>query len=188
MASKASERSASCKLELGGFGARGGIRTLDLPITRRMLGVGQEAPDGPGLLPLAAPSVQTALDGSRGIVWMIIGMIKAHPMENRMPLRLTPPQPRTSCHDRCQSSLCRYTTGLREPPASNLGHWPGCRGSAMLPRWRAFAWRPGTSPAPAGNRPTRSTWMQSWPGSGPWGSAGWPSRRSIQTGSVGSPR
>jgi hypothetical protein len=42
------------------------------------------APDGSGLLTLAAPSVQTALDGSRPIVWMIIGMIKAHPTENRM--------------------------------------------------------------------------------------------------------
>jgi hypothetical protein len=35
----------------------------DLPITRRMPGVG--------------------LDGSRRIVWMLIGMIKAHPTENQ---------------------------------------------------------------------------------------------------------
>jgi len=33
---------------------------------------------------LDALSVQTALDGSRRIVWMIIGMIKAHPMFYRM--------------------------------------------------------------------------------------------------------
>jgi hypothetical protein len=33
---------------------------------------------------LDASSVQTAPDGSRPIVWMIIGMIKAHPTENRM--------------------------------------------------------------------------------------------------------
>src|SRR5215218_6948960 len=42
------------------------------------------APDGSGLLTLDASSVQTAPDGSRPIVWMIIGIIKAHPTENRM--------------------------------------------------------------------------------------------------------
>src|SRR5215218_1634717 len=41
-------------------------------------------PDGPGLLTLAASSVQTASVGSRRIVWMIIGMIKVHPTDNRM--------------------------------------------------------------------------------------------------------
>jgi hypothetical protein len=34
---------------------------------------------------LDASSVQMAPDGSRRIVWMIIGMIKAHPTQNRMP-------------------------------------------------------------------------------------------------------
>jgi hypothetical protein len=34
------------------------------------------APDGSRLLRLDALSVQTALEGSRPIVWMIIGMIK----------------------------------------------------------------------------------------------------------------
>jgi hypothetical protein len=34
------------------------------------------APDGSGLLTLDALSVQTAPEGSRRIVWMIIGMIK----------------------------------------------------------------------------------------------------------------
>jgi hypothetical protein len=33
---------------------------------------------------LDASSVQTAPDGSSRIVWMIIGMIKAHPIQNRM--------------------------------------------------------------------------------------------------------
>jgi hypothetical protein len=33
---------------------------------------------------LDASSVQTAPDGSRRIVWMIIGMIKAHPTQNLM--------------------------------------------------------------------------------------------------------
>ena len=40
------------------------------------------APDGSSLLTLDASSVQTAPDGSRRIVWMINGMIKAHPTEN----------------------------------------------------------------------------------------------------------
>jgi hypothetical protein len=33
---------------------------------------------------LDASSVQTTPDGYRTIVWMINGMIKAHPTENRM--------------------------------------------------------------------------------------------------------
>src|SRR4029453_13360055 len=48
------------------------------------------APDGSGLLTLDGSSVQTALDGSRRIVWMIIGMIKAHPTKNRMPSHAGP--------------------------------------------------------------------------------------------------
>src|SRR5215218_1435136 len=100
------------------------------------------APDGSSLLTWAASSVQTAPDGYRRIVWMIKWMIKAHPTKNRMPRRLTPPQPRTSRHDPCQSSQCRYTTGLRKPPPSNPAHWPGGTGSAMLPRWPACASRP----------------------------------------------
>jgi hypothetical protein len=43
------------------------------------------ATDGSSLLTLDASSVQTAPDGSRPIVWMIIGMIKAHPTQDRMP-------------------------------------------------------------------------------------------------------
>jgi hypothetical protein len=42
------------------------------------------APDGSRLLTLDASSFQTAPEGSRPIVWMIIGMIKAHPTKNRM--------------------------------------------------------------------------------------------------------
>jgi hypothetical protein len=41
------------------------------------------APDGSSLLTLDASSVQTAPDGSIRIVWMIIGMIKAHPTKHR---------------------------------------------------------------------------------------------------------
>jgi hypothetical protein len=43
------------------------------------------APDRSSLLTLDAASVQTAPDGSRPIVWMIIGMIDGHRMNNRMP-------------------------------------------------------------------------------------------------------
>jgi hypothetical protein len=53
-------------------------RSGNLPIPSRMRGVEPDAPDGSGLLMLAAASVQTAPDGSRPIVWMIIGMIQAH--------------------------------------------------------------------------------------------------------------
>jgi hypothetical protein len=51
------------------------------------------APEGSGLLTLDGVSVQMALEGSRRIVWMIIGMIKAHPTKNRMPrqAKSTPP-------------------------------------------------------------------------------------------------
>jgi Cation transporter/ATPase, N-terminus len=45
------------------------------------------APDGSSLLTLDGQSVQTAPVGSRTIVWMIIGMIKAHPTKNRMARR-----------------------------------------------------------------------------------------------------
>jgi hypothetical protein len=42
------------------------------------------APDGSSLLTLDASWLQTAPDGYRLIVWMIIGMIKAHPTSYRM--------------------------------------------------------------------------------------------------------
>jgi hypothetical protein len=48
-----------------------------------MFGVDLDGSRRSGLLTLCALSVQTALDGSRGIVWMIIGMSKAHPTEIR---------------------------------------------------------------------------------------------------------
>jgi hypothetical protein len=43
------------------------------------------APDGSSLLTLDAASVQTTPDGSRRMVWMIIGMIKAHPTQSDAP-------------------------------------------------------------------------------------------------------
>jgi hypothetical protein len=39
---------------------------------------------------LDTSSIQTAPDGYRRIVWMIIWMIKAHPTKNQMTRRLTP--------------------------------------------------------------------------------------------------
>ena len=44
------------------------------------------APEGSGLLTLDVLSLQTALEGPRPIVWMVIGMIKAHSTEHRMRL------------------------------------------------------------------------------------------------------
>ena len=49
-----------------------------------MLGVDLVGSSRISLLTLDGPSIQTALEGSRRIVWMIIGMIKAHPIERRM--------------------------------------------------------------------------------------------------------
>jgi hypothetical protein len=49
-----------------------------------MLGVGLDGPRPIEAAHVDGPSVQTAPDGSRRIVWMIIGMIKAHPTGNRM--------------------------------------------------------------------------------------------------------
>jgi hypothetical protein len=43
------------------------------------------APDGSSLLTLDASSVHAVPDGYRRIVWMVIGMIKAHPTQHRMP-------------------------------------------------------------------------------------------------------
>jgi hypothetical protein len=66
--------------ELRGGGAPRGIRT---PTARSVAWCSASiwsAPDRSGLLTLDAPSVQTALEGSRRIVWMI----KAQPTENRM--------------------------------------------------------------------------------------------------------
>ena len=67
-----------------GFGARGGIRTLD-PTTSRMLRVDLVGSRRIEPAHVHAASVQTASEGSRPIVWMISGMIKAHPTLNRMP-------------------------------------------------------------------------------------------------------
>jgi hypothetical protein len=67
------------------------------------------APDGSSLLTSDASSVQTAPDGYRPIVWMIIGMIKAHLMKNRMARRATRGnQP----HVRGLDEVCQFRAGL----------------------------------------------------------------------------
>src|SRR5215216_5682405 len=62
-------------------GAQGGIRTLDFRVRDGCSASTWTAPDGSRLLTLDAASVQGAPDGSRRIVWMIIGMIKGHRQE-----------------------------------------------------------------------------------------------------------
>jgi hypothetical protein len=52
------------------------IGAPDRPSDSRMLGVG---PEGSRRIYVGCPSVQTAPDGSRPIVWMTIEMINWHP-------------------------------------------------------------------------------------------------------------
>jgi hypothetical protein len=71
------------------------------------------APDGSSLLTLDAASVQTALEGSRRIVWMIKWMIKAHPTENRMARQATTPramaEQQASLRRRGPAAVCPVT-------------------------------------------------------------------------------
>ena len=71
------------------------------------------APDGFSLLTLDTPSVQTAPDGYRRIVWMIKRMIKAHPIKNRMPRQASSYRDEPS-HRR--GSVYEPTQGLPEAP------------------------------------------------------------------------
>jgi hypothetical protein len=75
---KRAMRRPCTRSELGRCRARGGIRTLDLPITSRMFGVGL---DGSRRIEPAHVGCPVGSDGSRR-TWkdrlMIIGMIKAH--------------------------------------------------------------------------------------------------------------
>jgi hypothetical protein len=57
---------------------------MTLPITRRILRVGLFGSRRIEPAHVGRPSVQTAPDGYRTIVWMIKWMIKAHPTEDRM--------------------------------------------------------------------------------------------------------
>jgi hypothetical protein len=76
-----------------------------------MLGVDLDGSDGSSLLTLDAASVQTAPDGYRRIVWMIIGMIKAHPMEDRMAKQAAPDPPlHLRCLDPVQHSHALLTS------------------------------------------------------------------------------
>jgi hypothetical protein len=76
------------------------------------------APHGSSLLTLDAPSVQTALDGYRPIVWMIIGMIKAHPTEIRWQDKQT-----LICHHLLSLDQSTALTRCRPLPAPVLA-WP----------------------------------------------------------------
>ena len=96
-------------------GARGRIRTDDLPITRRSSASTWTDPDGSSVLTLDATSVQTAPDGYRWIHWIIIGMIKAHPTQNRMARRAT-----------------RISAGPLSVSPGPCHRWPGLGGSGPV--------------------------------------------------------
>ena len=66
------------------FGARGRIRTDDLPIPRRLLGVDLDGSRRIEPAHVEASSIQTDPDRSIQIVRMIKWIIKAHPIERRM--------------------------------------------------------------------------------------------------------
>jgi hypothetical protein len=82
---------------------------------------------GSCLLTLDAASVQTAPDGYRRIVWMIIGMIKAHSIPRRMRRAQTassvvPPQSSKVRRPSARAELgCRiWCTAVRGPPSPDL--------------------------------------------------------------------
>jgi hypothetical protein len=70
-----------------------------------MLGVDLEGTRRSGLLMSDAPSVQTAPDGSRLIVWMINGMIKGHPNDTGRAFRLRAAAPPARALPRRLTSL-----------------------------------------------------------------------------------
>jgi hypothetical protein len=83
------DRASVCgRSEPGFVEYEGRIRTDDLPITSRMLGVDLDGTRQIEPAHVGASSVQTAPDGYRRIDWMIIGMIKAHPTQDRMAHRI----------------------------------------------------------------------------------------------------
>jgi hypothetical protein len=59
-------------------------KALWSPLARKARRATARSSSGSAMAKMIARSVQTAPDGSRRIVWMIIGMIKAHPTDNRM--------------------------------------------------------------------------------------------------------
>jgi hypothetical protein len=77
-----------------------------LPITSRMLGVDLDGSRRTSLLRLAGPSVQTAADGSRTIVWMIKRMINGHPTQDRMTARDQPVERRRHAYTAAAISAC----------------------------------------------------------------------------------
>jgi hypothetical protein len=128
--------------------------------------------DGSSLLTLDVLSVQAAQDGYRRIVWMIIGMIKAHPTKNRMPrqAKSTPPFGCGVVGQHASGGLALpgvvQPAGVRPTSSAHLPQpgprkdrpsrrrWPGVRGSGRNDpavrrngcrslSWLAGCWRPG---------------------------------------------
>jgi len=94
----------------------------DLPITRRMLGV--ELVGSRRIWP-AHVECLVGPDGSRRIqkiVWMIIGMIKAHPTERRM--RSREGEPTRSCQGRAADQWPRDGWAIGKEPAAETLETP----------------------------------------------------------------
>src|SRR5215216_5848093 len=105
------------------------IRTLDLPITSRMLGVDL---DGSGRIEPAHVGCTVGPDGSRRIQKDRLDdqMDDQGPSDRESDAASIDASPTAhSPSHACESSLCRYTTGPREPLPSNPRHWPGGKGS-----------------------------------------------------------
>ena len=95
---------------------------LDLPTTSRMLGV--ELDGTRRILPahVGALSIQTGPDGYRRIVWMVIGMIKGHPTQNRMTRRCDEGRPRAN---QAQSGAVAWGLVPFNIPTRRCGWTPG---------------------------------------------------------------
>jgi hypothetical protein len=138
------------------------------------------APDGSRLLTLDGPSVQTAPDGSRLIVWMIIGMIKAHPTNYRMAR-----QAREVENSRRQGDLLddelMTSAQLGRPPGQPL-RTAAVGGLAFTVLYLVHrilqGTGPGSSAAAAVATTTSLIGAPCWPARSPWDWRCWPSFRS----------
>jgi hypothetical protein len=171
-----------------------------------MLGVDLDSSRPIWLLTLDGPSVQTAPDRSRPIVWMIIEMIKVHPTQDRMPRqawcrpgspgRPTPDRARVLDPDQPEGRGRRRPTKgpppptprtTRRPPSprqrDRRGHARRCRRGSphgSCPRWPSRrGWR---RPPPQLARPDR------WRGPAPGGLTTTGVTLTVPAGKGGSPR
>jgi hypothetical protein len=94
---------------------------------------------GSCLLTLGAPSVQTAPDGSRGIVWMIIGMIK------RIRRRIGWQGEQPAATEDPERMYRGFDCSARSPRGSPAGPHPGWAGPH--PGWAGRVALPGAIPA-----------------------------------------